>query len=163
MAYTPQFGGTNGVPELDIGQEGSARRGAGTAMAVVQVTERGTQSRTVETPLPQQNVVFGDELGFADKATIWRCSIRTTTAAIMGAILNEIASYRTGQLYTAGVGHAAFDAGRIKPTRLTNNWGTVISDHAVLKDYETATPVRRISGSGFTCLAEVIITFAARR
>lgn len=159
MPYTPQFGGTNGVPELDIGQVGSSRRSAGTAMAVVQVTERGTQARTVENPLPQQNVVFSDELGFADKATIWRASIRTTTAALMATILNEIASYRTGQLYTAGVGHAAFDATRIKPTRLTNNWGTVVSDHATLKDYETVTPVKRITGSGFTCYAEVLITF----
>lgn len=163
MAYTPQFGGTNGVPELDIGQEGSPRRGAGTAMAVVQVTERGTIARTVETPLPQQNVVYADALGFADKVTIWRCSIRTTTAALMGTILNEIAAYRTGQLYTAGVGHAAFDASLLKPTRLQNNWGVVISDDAVLKDFETTSPVKRISGSGFTCIMEALITFGAMK
>lgn len=163
MAYTPQFGGTNGVPELDIGQEGSPRRGAGTAMAVVQVTPRGTEARTVETPLPQQNRVFGDVLGFADKPVIWRCSIRTTTAALMATILNEIAAYRTGQLYTAGVGHGAFDETRIRPTRLRDNWDNVLSDDSVLKDYETITPIRRISGSGFTCMTELVITFAARR
>lgn len=163
MAYTPQFGGTNGVPELDIGQEGSARRGAGTAMAVVQVTPRGTLARTVETPLPQQNVVFADVLGFEDKPTIWRCSIRTTTAALMNTITNEIAAYLDGQLYTAGVGRAAFNENLVKPTRLRDNHGNVLSDDATLKNFETITPIRRISGSAFSYLMEVIITFKASR
>lgn len=163
MPYTPQFGATNGVGELDIGQTGSVRRGAGTALATIRTNRDEDQNRVAENGLPQQNVIYRDLLGFGGRPVFWRGDLRTTTETLIGTIEAELDSYRTGQKYTPGGTFDAFDISRIRPTRLTNGFGRVISDHAILQAWQWTSDILRISSSSFLYYVKFEIVFNAAK
>lgn len=160
MPYTPQYGATNGAPELDIGQPGSSRRTAQTAFATVTVSLDGDDIRVAQNALPQQNVIFRDLLGFGGKPVVWKATIKCSTRTIVSTIEAELNAYLHGVKYTPGVGYDAFDIARLKPTRLRDGFGEVISDHAILTAW-TRGRLMRISEAPYTVIAEWELQFSA--
>lgn len=156
MPNTPQFGGTNSVPELDIGQEGSARRAAGTAQATIHCPEGNEEMRRASNALPQSNYVFWDNLGSSGRMVAWKFHLYTTTSALIQTIKHEIDYYRSGFLYTPGSGFSAYDATRVKPTRLTNGHGNVLSDEAVIHDISWRDSVRKMFDGRFHVEGELV-------
>jgi len=146
MPATPQFGGTNGVPELDMGQPGSARAAGNTAKYVLQVLESPAEVTRVPQKVPQQNVAFEDNMGFDSGAAEWRGTLKVSSDAVLGAIYSDLDRFQHGSSRVAGQ-LAAPSPLYIKPTRLTNSFGRVISESATLESWRTDGPVKRLSGS----------------
>jgi len=129
MAAVPKFGGTNGVPELDIGQTGSTRRAGNTHKATVQVLVESPDATKIDTELPQEHVVFEDNLGQAGQQVVWRCILRASSQANFNILLGELAAYKTG--YNTWLG-AAYPI-HTKPTEMVAH-GWTYAD-ATLADF----------------------------
>ena len=134
MAATPQYGGTNSVPELNIGQPGSARATANTARYVVKVTEGADQAAIVDQQIVEQNVSFEDNLGRQTSRVVWSGNLKVNSRATWRAIVNELNSYKHGSSRSSGV-LTAPDPALLKPTRLTDSDGNVISESARLESW----------------------------
>lgn len=139
----PKFGGTNGVPVLDIGQVGGTRYGAGNARATISIMQEPEQVRTTQHELGEQNVVYTDVLGFAGSRVTWNVTLRAKDNATYLAIVRELNAYKHGSVRDAQTGSmGAPDPSRIKETQLTDYDGTILSPKARLKDWH---PRRRRS------------------
>lgn len=134
MAATPQFGGTNSVVELDAGQPGSSRYAANTARYVLRVIEGADRATVVGQPVVQQNVLFEDRLGYAGSRVVWEGSLKVTTDAVLGEIAAQLNRYLHGSSRTNGVLDAP-DPRQMRPTRLTNSFGRVLSENATVEDW----------------------------
>ena len=158
MPYKPQFGGTNGVPELDLGQEESPRAAADAAYNP-NVLVGEPKIGEVENPLTQQNVTVTDHLGFRGRTFRWSGMLRAKDDATLEAIESELHAAKSGQALTAGV-PGPFDGTKIKATRLTNKAGRVLSEKAIVKQY-TFGRQRNITtgGSAMTIAVPLTIVF----
>jgi len=92
----PKFGATNGVPALDIGQEGGTRAGAGAALATIRVLTGPDEHAVVEHHLPQSNVNFRDVLGYTGRTITWDCTLRFNTQATWQTVISELNRYLHG-------------------------------------------------------------------
>jgi len=159
MPATPQFGGTNGVPELDMGQPGSGRAGNNTAKYVVQVLESPSEVVRVPQKIPQQNVSFEDNMGFDSGHAVWNGTLYVTTDAVLGAIYSDLDRLKHGSGRTAGYLGPAYPL-YVRPTRLTNFHGRILSESATLDDWRTNGRVARISGNAiFNYAVGMMVSF----
>lgn len=159
---TPGFGGTNGVSELDIGQVGSVRRGAGTALWVGHVVEGEDNTVSVINSLGPQNVIIRGVGGFRGRRVTWSGNLKVADDAMLGTILAELAARKHGSTRTAGL-LGAPNLALLRATQLTNHHGRVLSGRATLEGFTTGR-VLRITGNAtlnyltplelvFTCLS----------
>lgn len=116
---TPSFGGTNGVPELDIGQVGSARRAAGTLNATVRVLAGAPETGVAKTELVEQHVNFIDNLGITGRPLVWDCTVRASSNAWMNTLLGELEGYKSGKNSVAG---GSPDPSLMHRTRMIDPW-----------------------------------------
>ena len=132
MAATPGFGGTNGVAELDLGQPGSARETAQTARYSVHVN-RGPQDpgMTVH-KLSEQPVSFVEHTGFAGQEVTWNGLLKVATMEVYKAIVSELSEYQTGQSIDANGNYGAVAPAKMKATKLTDYFGTVVAARATM-------------------------------
>lgn len=145
----PQFGDGSPVSILDIGQVGGTRHGASQAFATLEVLETPDAVRSADNPLPQQDVVVSDLLGFAGTRVVWRGAIRTSTHAILNTIESEIDIKRYGSARNLADGTRTSDVTQIRPTKLTNSRGGILTtDAAVLRDYRRIGARRPLVGGG---------------
>lgn len=149
MPTNPQYGGSGGVNELDIGQIGGVRQLAGDAYATIAVLEEPDIVRQVENAAPQQDLKFVDLLGFDGTRVRWRGAIRTKDHATMNAIESEIDLCRYGSARNLADGTRIVDRAQTRPTKLTNHRGGVLTtDGAVLRAYRRIGPRRPLAGGG---------------
>ena len=148
MPFKPQYGDTNGVAELDLGQEDSARETAGTAAYNPNVIAGTPTIRTVENTLTQQNVKVADHLGCGGRRVTWRGTLKVDNDDTLAAIESALHGAMTGHTITAGVPDT-FDGDLIKVTRITNKAGRTLSEKARLATY-TFGRQRNISTGGAT-------------
>jgi len=142
----PQYGGTNGVPELDIGQAGSTRRGNNTAWSTVRVIENPAEPESVVNPMPQQRANFRDLLSAGQSRVQWACTLKTDGNATRRTIISELRLYASNVVYA-------------RETRLTDTAGGIISERAVMLA-PVFGQVMKLSGSGnFTQLMELRLMF----
>ena len=144
------------MPGLDIGQPGGTRYGSGLARFTAHVITGADEVHTVEHALPQQNVVFRDNLGYAGRTVRWRGLINANSYATLNAIFSELDSYRHGSLRQDGVLQTP-DPSRLVETQLTDADGTLIAARAVIEKWSIAG--RRYATPEGRAIAEVEIEF----
>ncbi len=133
-AGDPQFGGTNGVTALDIGQIGGTREAAGNATAYITELPGADTAPTVVHRFPQSGVAIADRMGLGGGLYTWRFDIVATTITILRTIRFEIEVYRHGRLRAeAGGVFGAPTPAELAPTQLTNFDGDVVSAVSILE------------------------------
>ncbi|MEK6798030.1 MAG: hypothetical protein AABZ12_03615 [Planctomycetota bacterium] len=148
MAATPQYGGTNGVPEVNLGQPGSARAAGNTARFTLRVLEGSDQAIRVPQAVVQQNVTFADNLGFREGEVEWAGTLRVDTPTTLDAVRNELNRYKHGSARVSGA-LTAPDPTYMRPTKLTDSFGNVLSLTAQLAEWSFTTPVNKLHQGGY--------------
>lgn len=124
----PKFGATNGVPALDIGQDGGTRAGALTARATIKVIAGPDEHAVVEHHLPQSNLNFRDVLGYTGRTITWECTLRFNTMATYATVVSEINRYLHGGSRDSGGLLAAPSPVHLRPTQLTDSDGAAMGN-----------------------------------
>lgn len=156
----PQYGGTFGVDVLDIGQNGGTRHTAQQAKATITVFENPEIARSVDNPIPQQNLVFGDVLGFGGQIVVWDGAIRTDNDTTMKTIEEEIEVKIKGVTRDRSDGTRIEDYTQIRPTKLTNSRGGILTtDSARLENFQRVGPRRRLIDPTYTVIQQFRLTF----
>lgn len=145
MSSLPQFGGTNGVVELNAGQPGSALYVADQARYVVSVIEGADIAAVVPQGLVQQNITFEDKLGFRGSMVVWQGTLKVVSDTVRQTIYAQLNQYMHGSAMVSGV-LGAPSPGQMKPTRLVNALGSILSERATIVDW-TSGQVRSMNGS----------------
>jgi len=159
MATVPQFGGTNGVDELDLGQPGGTRHGNNTARYVVQVYQQPDKTTAVNQKVVQQNIAFQDVLGYDLGEVRWRGTLKVSTDAVLQAIVSDLNKAKHGSARVAGE-LAAPSPAAMQPTVLKNSFGSTLSTKAVVADWSFDDPVKTLSGGApFTLLVGLTVMF----
>jgi len=122
------------VDELDAGQPGSERYAENTARFTLKVIEGADEATRVDQAVVQQNVAYEDRLGFTSGRVVWQGSLKTSTEDVRAAIVGELNRYKHGSSRTNGVLDPP-DPRQMRATRLTNAFGTILSEQAVLEDF----------------------------
>lgn len=152
----PTFGGSNGVPVLDIGQLGGTRQLAGNALFTGQVIRGADEVATAEHGLPEQNVRFRENMGFAGRSVRIEGIIRAKTLAIMTAIIDEMNQRKHGSARDELTGNlATADPTLVRETQLTDSDGAQLADRAVLENWRPKGP--RLTGQEWLVLQEITI------
>jgi len=161
MANKPQFGGTNGVSELDVGQEGSTRRSSSKAWATLKVVMGPPQTRDVKHALPQQTATYVERMGWAGQAVTWTGFVKLKDKDELAALISHLSQYRTGQTINATTGaRSAVDVGKMAPTKLADILGVVLSDNAVMTNVRFGELRKLTSGSSpYTIGMDMTIAF----
>lgn len=158
MASLPQFGGTNGVVELNAGQPGSLLHTADQARYTVNVIEGADAAAVVPQGLIQQNVTFEDNLGFRGAMVVWDGMLKVVSDAVRQAIYSQLNQYLHGSAMISGTLGSPSPT-QMKPTRLVNALGSVLSERAKLADW-TSGRVMALSGSSpYTLMVPLRIVF----
>jgi hypothetical protein len=158
MATTPQFGGTNGVAELDLGQPGGARYNV-SARYTVQVVQQPERTAVVDQKLVQQNVAFMDNLGFELGRVLWTGTLKVNNNATLQAIVSDLNRAKHGSARVGG-NFLPPSLQYIRPTVLKDFDGTTLCNQAVLEDWSFDGPRKRISGDAlFTLLVGLRVVF----
>ena len=153
MPSTPQFGGTNGVPELDAGQVGSARRAANEAYWTVRVRVGADKVASAQHALPGQARVFRSTQGRTGQTVTWEGNLKLKDGVVFEALRKELDAYRHG-----GIDEP--DPNNIKSTTLKDRDDQTLSTRAVLTDWEFTTDVRTITGdANYTRIVGLRVTF----
>lgn len=145
MASTPQYGGVGVVPDLNIGQKGSAQYIASQAHYRVRVLHGAEQDQSVFQPIPEQGAVFEDVPGPEGRIIRWAGSLVVDTIPRLYTILDLCFQLKTGHARSAGV-VGAFDSDNIQETTLKDSFGNTMSTLARLVDYTLDEPIRKLSG-----------------
>lgn len=146
MATTPTFGGTNGVPELDVGQAGSTRRSQGQVAYYPRVIQTPPDVAEVQHSFPQQNISFMDRLGWRGEIVQWtgRCHIKDATE--YAALRSVLSLYRTGSTIDSSTGvHGAVNVTYLKPTILKDNYGKAMGAAVLMQGYQFEGMTDRLS------------------
>ena len=151
MSATPQFGGTNGVTELDAGQPGSALYIANDARFYIKVIEGPDEATKVDQAVVQQNVAFEDRLGFSGSRVAWEGILKVDAEATRAAIVSQLNRYKHGSSRTSGVLDPP-DPRQMRATKLTNAFGTVLSEKAVLEDFSMGELFTLHGGGAYTLI-----------
>jgi len=157
MPATPQFGGTNQVPEINLGQPGSTRAGS-TALYTLRVSLTADIDTHVDQGIPQQNVVLRDIFGFRGTRVSWRGTLKIRDNATLIAIMAELNQYEHGSLRTSGVLGAPSTV-FLRPTRLTDYDGAVLSESAVLDSWRFSGDRLAISGGIYALATQLEVIF----
>ncbi len=147
-----QFGGTNAVALMNIGQPGSAYAGSGAALYLLRVIEGADRARVVEQAIDQQNVAFQDQLGFAGTRVIWSGNVKVGTDAVLGTITAQLNRYKHGSSRTDGLLDPP-DPRQMRPTRLTNSFGRILSERAVIDGWSMGEVSTLHNGAPYTLIA----------
>lgn len=153
----PQFGGTNGVAVLDLGQRGGTRATAGTAMFTGQFDFGAEETRSAEHRQAQGQTVFRDHLGSSGARMTLNGTIRTNTAGLMRTIIAELNELKTGSRRADDGTIGAIDPAKFKPTRLTDYDSTVLSERVIIEDWWSKGPRRK--GPEWAAILQVGIRF----
>lgn len=154
----PQFGGSNGVTALDVGQPGGARAGAGSALLTgIQVNLAAAEVNAVQHDLPQQNAAYRDVLGFAGRRVRVSGMLHCASYSIQNTIAAELDRLKHGSDRTISGGLAAPDPTQVRETRLTDVDGTVIAARAILEDWSFTT--RRHKAQTWTVVQGLDLVF----
>ncbi len=129
---------------MDIGQPGSARLASHSAKFVLHVFESPAEVTTVPQKVPQQNLAFVDNMGFDSGAAEWRGTLFVKDEATMGAIFSDLDRFKHGSSRISGIMTAPL-LNFIRPTRLTNLSGRILSESATVEDWRTDGRVMRIN------------------
>ena len=151
MATYPQFGGTNGVAELDVGQQGSARRAANQATYPGYVIEGAVKAPEVVNALMQQGLSYIEVMSYQEQEVVWHGTLRVASAAIRAAIRSDLAKYKYGQTITDGVS-SPYNSAWVQPTLLADAYGTILSTRAKLVGYNWG-DFTALSGSAYYTIA----------
>ena len=163
MPYTPQFGGTNEVVELDVGQLGSPRRASGELFYYPRVSEGRPETRDVMSPLPQQPITFVEQMGFSGQVITWRGTCKIKDAAALGVLRSLLSEYRTGQGIAGLTGlRGPVDPAKRAATKLTDFYGNALADSAIMVDYAFGV-MDKPDTAGFDIITELTLTFRVLR
>lgn len=156
----PKYGGTNGVPELDLGQPGGALHTAGSAHATLQTIVDGDEAMVTTTHLPELHATYEQVHGYSGTSVVWEGVLRAkaTPGASLDEIEANINSYRTGQLRAAS-GTVTAATERLAPTRLTDGYGARTWETARLVRFTRIGPRQKVTGGTWTELQRVRIEF----
>jgi len=154
MPFTPSYGGTNGVEELDAGQTGTVR----TAQYTVRVSKVADEHRRIVNRPMQQSAAFEDLLGPGAEAWIWAGMVRVNAISTLTAIVAQIQKLRDG--YTRSSGDpTSFSKAHIQPTTLKDVWGNTLTTRARLVEY-TLGDIFTLSGNAtYSYIAELTLRF----
>lgn len=159
MATVPQFGGTNGVDELDLGQPGGARAAANSARYVVQVHQQPDRTTAVDQKVVQQNIAFQDVLGYDLGEVQWIGTLKVINDATLQAIVSDLNKAKHGSARVAGE-LAAPNPAAVQPTVLKNSFGSTLSTKAVIRDWSFDGPVKTLSGGApYTLIVGLRVVF----
>jgi hypothetical protein len=158
MASLPQFGGTNGVIELNAGQPGSLLHGADLARYTVNVIEGADAAAVVPQGLIQQNVTFEDNLGFRGAMVVWDGMLKVASDAVRQAIYSQLNQYRHGSPLVGGTLWAP-NPTQMKPTRLVNAFDSILSERAKLEDWSSGRVMALSGSSPYTLMVPLRIIF----
>lgn len=147
MANTPQFGGTNGVPELNIGQAGSARLSSSLVRFRAHVLRQEPEVAEVVHGTPQQNAAFYDRLGWRGGMATWYGTVVIKNTDELHDLVSELHKFRTGSTIdqTSGV-HSAPDKTYLQPTILKDVYGLALASKAILVGYRFGENFHVVSG-----------------
>ncbi len=148
MPFFPQFGGTNGVAELDVGQKGSTRRSSGLVHYAANVILHEPQVDEVLHGVPQQNVAFQDRLGWRGDMVTWTGGCRIKNSTEFANLRSVLSQYRTGSTVNSSDGtRGSPDKTFFKPTFMADFFGEALGSKAIMTGYRFDGRVSRISGS----------------
>lgn len=150
MAGTPQFGGTNGVPEINLGQPGTTRYTDDPKKAHyrVNVHRRPPEVAQVQHGLPQQNVAFVDQLGWRGEIVTWVGSIVVKDSTQLGLLVSELSLFLTGCSVDASTGvRTQVDTSYLAGTVLKDAYGIAMASKAIMAGYQFHDNWQVVSGS----------------
>ena len=159
MAVIPNFGGTNGVPVLDLGQPGSARAGSDKAAYGVRVTRLDEDDGTVVHKLTDQAVSFAEATGFRGQRIVWAGNLKVVDVAELTAIRSHLTSFRTGQTVDAGGIRSAIDPALMGASTLTDTLEAVITPNAKIVSVVFGEIRKLTADATFGYLVPLRITF----
>lgn len=151
MASTPQFGGTNGVVEINLGQPGSGRYTASPnklAWFRAKVLQRPPEIMAVQHGVPQQPIAFTDLLGWRGQVVSWDGSVVVKDATEIAGLLSELSLFSSGSTINATTGvRSAPDVSYLASTILKDAYGKAMGSKAVMTGYQLRDNWKRVSGS----------------
>ena len=160
MAATPLFGGTNSVPELDVGQAGSTWRSGGHVEFVCQVIEGLPQDRSVLQSLPQQDIAFFDRMGSLPKIVTWQGTVWVENTTYMAALRSRLTQYRTGRALDSTTGAlGTFNGAYLGSSILKDAHGKALASEAALRSANFTGPWERSGKAGFAYRNGMVIIF----
>ena len=163
MAGTPQYGGTNGVSEINLGQPGSARYTGTPKLAHFRahVLRRPPEVVQVQHGIPQQPYAFSDNLGWRGQVAMWEGSIVVQNATQLAALESELSLFLTGCSISPTTGaRSQINTTYLAGTVLKDAYGVVMASKAIMTGYQFRDRWQRVSGSSqWTYLNHLSVTF----
>jgi len=160
MATLPQYGGTNGVPELDIGQPGSSRYTDSKVLYTVGVILGPPEMRQTVHELPEQNKVYMGQLGAAGSLVTWDGTIKIKDNTELGALMSELHRFLTGSTLNTVTGVVgAPNTGLTKPTLLKDGRGLALSATGRMLDYRFTERIRKVQTTGWMWISRLRVVF----
>lgn len=153
----PQYGGVGGVPELDLGQDGSARQASGDAEYIVRVVEGPDVALIVTLRFAQLNFTTEDNLGFDSAQVIWHGTLKMKNATVRRAMINHMNKFRHGSDRTTG-SLGAVDLSFIQPTTLIDAFGTAITTRARMSTWKLG-DTESLFNSSFGFITSLTVAF----
>lgn len=159
MASTPQYGGDGTVPDLNIGQKGSALFTANQAHYRVRMHFGQEEKASVFNPIPRQAAVFEDVPGPVGTFYRWHGSLVADTVARIQGILDLCFQLKKGHTRSAGV-IGGFNANNIQETVLKDEWGNTLSTRARLFDFSLDQEINKLYGNPtFSYITRLTVVF----
>lgn len=166
MAAEPIYGSTNSVDSLDIGQRGGTLNNADDALWVGKVIQQASEPVVTSQPLPQQALGFFDVQGPGRNSYLWQGTIRISSISIwlgVNGIKSNIEQHLHGFKISNTGFYTSFDEAQIRPTRLTDAFGNILTGAAKLTGYNTG-PISRLTGnSDYLYLFTLNLSFVSLR
>lgn len=149
MAQTIQFGGTNGVPEIDFGLPGGTLHGAGNARSTMALIEGQVMAPAQQVAMPDQNFTAVARGGFHGQVLTADGQFVLASHALMNTLLDNIEDRRS-------------NASLMQPTRLVNNNTARTWTAVILDDFQPA-GARRLTAQSYVVLLYRILFKVVRR
>lgn len=152
----PQYGGTNSVQLLDLGQPGGTRQLAGQATFFVKTRREEMTPRIVTHRMAQNAGAFEDHLGVTGERIVWEGTIVATSIANMNAILDDLNQATSGYSRDTAGKLSVFHPLAVRETRMTDFDGTVLADRARIQAWK---PIGPRTFSGAKVIQQVEVAF----
>ena len=145
MAAAPTFGGTNGVPELDIGQPGSVRYLAKKMSYTAKVLRRPPNKNTIVHSFPEQICSYENRLGWSGETCTWEGNIRVENTTEIGNLISELTRFDSGFTVDATTGvHSLASLTLQAPTILKDAYGIAMGSRCVMEGFQFGRNFHRI-------------------
>lgn len=161
MATVPQYGGTNSVTELDVGQPGGTLNPT-LAWYVVRTQQQGAEAVVTDQRLPQQVAGFVDIQGPLGGVHVWSGNLKVATVDTFRVVRSNIERALHGHPVNADGSWGAFAADEIRPTTLIDGLGQTISLAAKLVQYRMGEQFT-LTGPTFFYLTRLSLIFKVIR